>query len=69
MTDSPPPSQDDDEEVVGPEHVLDQREKLLEVVRLLVPPHLLDLPGDLERELAVSCHGVAHLANLNGVTK
>ena len=69
VTDSSPPSQDDDEEVVGAEHVLDQREQLLEIVRLLVPPHQLYLPRDLERELAVPRHGVAHIANLKGITK
>ena len=66
MTSSFPPSQDDDEEMVGTKPLFDQREKLLQVVRLLITPHRLDLAGDLERELPVPRHGVAHLANLKG---
>ena len=54
---------------MGAEHALDQREEILDVVRLLVPPHQLYLPRDLERELAVPRHGVAHIANLKGITK
>ena len=66
MTCSLPPSQDNDEEMVVTKPLFDQREKLLQVVRLLVTPHRLDLAGDLQRELPVPRHGVAHLANLKG---
>ena len=51
---------------MGTKPLFDQREKLLQVVRLLVTPHRLDLAGDLQRELPVPRHGVAHLANLKG---
>ena len=55
--------------MVGTKPLFDQREKLLQVVRLLITPHRLDLAGDLERELPVPRHGVAHLANLKGNNK
>ena len=54
---------------MGTKPLFDQREKLLQVVRLLITPHRLDLAGDLERELPVPRHGVAHLANLKGNKK
>ena len=66
MTSSFPTSQDDDQEMVGTKPMFDQREKLLQVVRLLITPHRLDLARDLERELPVPRHGVAHLSNLKG---